>query len=159
MKRRSALKFGLSLGLATCALLVVVGSAGAQTGPKDAIGARVNGYRETGAAFKTINDQLKNDAPAKIMLRVSAKRLVQTANEQYGWFPLGSGAETGAKTKAKPAVWSDAAAFKAAQDRFKKEAELMSLAVESGDADAMKKQARALGATCQACHSKFRGGD
>lgn len=147
------------MGLAASALLVAAGSAYAQLGPKEAIGARVNGYRETGAAFKTINDQLKNDTPAKIMLRLSAKRLVQTANEQYGWFPSGSGAEAGVKTKVKAAVWSDAAAFKAAQDRFKKEADLMAAAVNSGDAAAMKTQARSLGATCQACHSKFRESD
>lgn len=139
--------------------LTMAGAAYAQLAPKDAVAARVNGYRETGAAFKTINDQLKTETPAKIMLRLSAKRIVQTSHEQYGWFPQGSGAEAGVKTKAKPAIWSDPAGFKAAQDRLQQQAALMAQTVEGSDLAAMKKQAHALGETCQACHSKFRAED
>ena len=152
------MKFGLAMAAAGM-VLVAAGGAYAQLGPKDAVGARINAYRETGAAFKTINDQLKSDTPAKIMLRLSAKRLMQTANEQYGWFPSGSGPEAGVKTKVKPAVWNDPAGFKAAQDRYKQEAALMVQAVDSGDSAAMKKQARSLGAACQSCHTKFREAD
>ena len=116
----------------------------------------MNGYRETGAAFKTINDQLKSGTPVKIMMRTSARTISNTARDQYNWFPAGSGAETGLKTKAKPAIWSDAAGFKAAQDRFAQEADLMSKVVETGDAAAMQKQAKALGQACAACHQKYR---
>lgn len=138
---------------------VAAGAAYAQFAPKEAVGARVNGYRETGAAFKTLNDQLKSDTPAKIMLRISAKRIVQTGQEQYGWFPAGSGPEAGAKTKVKAAVWADPAGFKAAQDKFQQQAVLMAQAVDKGDPAAMKAQVKALGQTCAACHSKYREAD
>lgn len=117
---------------------------------------RVSGYRETGAAFKTLNDQLKSDTPLKVMLRTSARRITQTSHDQYAWFPHGSGPESGEKTKAKAAIWTDAAGFKAAQDNFQQQAGRMSQAVDAGDVGQMKTAARALGETCAACHSKFR---
>lgn len=153
------MKSGVWMILAAGAALSAGGAAYAQLAPKDAVAARVNGYRETGAAFKTINDQLKTDTPAKVMLRLSAKRIVQTSREQYGWFPPGAGPEAGVKTKAKAAIWSDAAGFKAAQDRFQQQAALMAQTVDGGDVAAIKKQARSLGETCQACHSKYRAED
>lgn len=145
--------------VAAGAILAVAGSAYAQLNPKDAVGGRVNGYRETGAAFKTINDQLKSGAPLKVMLRASARTIGATARDQYNWFPAGSGAETGLKTKAKAVIWSDAAGFRAAQERFAHEADLMSKAVDAGDAAAMQKQAKALGQACAACHQKYRQED
>jgi cytochrome c556 len=150
------LRFGVLVTVATGAALAVAGGALAQFSPKEAVAARVNGYRETGAAFKTINDQLKSDTPAKVMLRFSAKRILQTAHEQYGWFPAGSGLEAGVKTHAKPLVWTDAAGFKAAQDRFQQQAALMAQAADGGDLAAMRKQAHDLGEACAACHSKYR---
>lgn len=150
------MRFGVVMVVAAGAALAVAGSALAQFSPKEAVTARVSGYRETGAAFKTLNDQLKTDTPAKIMLRISARRIVQTTHDQYGWFPQGSGAEAGAKTKAKPVIWSDAAGFKAAQDRFQQQATLMSQAVDGGDLAQMRKQAHDLGEACAACHAKYR---
>lgn len=150
------MRLGVSTAVAVSAALLAAGTAYAQLSAKDVVGARVNGYRETGAAYKTINDQLKADTPAKIMLRVGAKRIVQTSQEQYKWFPAGSGPEAGVKTKVKPAVWNDPAGFKAAQDQFQQQALLMSQAVDRGEVAEMKKQARALGQTCSSCHDKFR---
>lgn len=145
--------------VAVGAALAIAGTAWAQLSPKDAVGVRINAYRENGAAFKTINDQLKSGAPAKIMMRTSARTISNTARDQYNWYPAGSGAETGLKTKAKAAIWSDAAGFRAAQDRFAREADLMSKVVETGDAAAMQKQAKALGQACGACHQKYRQED
>lgn len=144
----------LAVGLALAA-----GGAQAQFSPKEAVAARINAYRETGAAFKSINDQLKSGAPLKIMMRTSARTIAASARDQYGWFPAGSGAEAGVKTKAKPAIWADAAGFRDAQARFQREADLMNKVVETGDAAAMQKQARALGQACQACHQKYRAED
>ena len=153
MKSRVMLMVGAGAALA------VAGSAYAQFSPKDAVGVRVYAYRETGAAFKTINDQLKSGTPIKIMLRTSARTISNTARDQYNWFPAGSGAETGLKTKAKAAIWSDPAGFKAAQDRLAQEADLMSKVVETGDAAATQTQAKALGQACAACHQKYRQED
>lgn len=153
------MKLSVMLMVGAAAALAVAGSAYAQFSPKEAVGVRINAYRENGAAFKTINDQLKSGTPLKIMMRASARTISNTARDQYNWFPAGSGAETGLKTKAKAAIWSDAAGFKSAQDRFAREADLMSKVVETGDAAAMQKQAKALGQACAACHQKYRQED
>lgn len=150
----------LWLALAGALTVVAAGSAAyAQFSANEAVGVRVNGYRETGAAFKTLNDQLRSDAPIKVMLRASARRISQTSHDQYAWFPLGSGPETGEKTKAKPLIWTDAASFKVAQDSFQQQAGRMSQAVDAGDVSQMKTAARDLGTACAACHNKFRERD
>lgn len=139
--------------------ILTAGAAFAQLAPKEAVTARIANYRETGAAFKTINDQLKSDTPAKVMLRMSARRISETAHDEYGWFPAGSGPEAGSKTKAKPAIWSDAAGFKAAQDRFQQQANLFAQTVDGGEMDKIRTQAKVLGEACAACHSKYREKD
>jgi len=136
--------------------VAAAGTAYAQLAPKDAVSVRVNAYRETGAAFKNINDQLKSGSPVKIMMRSSARTIAGAARDQHTWFPAGSGPEAGVKTKAKPAIWTDTAGFGAAQARFQREADLMVKVVETGDATQMQKQAKALGQACASCHSKFR---
>lgn len=153
------MRLAISTAVAVGLVLTAAGGALAQFSAKDAVGVRENGYRETGAAMKTINDQLKSPTPIKLMLRISAKRIVQTAHEQYGWFPAGSGPEAGGKTKAMPLIWSDSAGFKAAQDRLQQQADLMAQAVESGDSALMRTQAHALGEACAACHHRYRAAE
>lgn len=140
-------------------VLAIGGAAVAQLSPKEVVARRVNGYRETGAAFKTLNDQLKSDTPIKIMLRSSARRIVQTSHDQYDFFPKGSGPESGEKTKAKAAIWADPAGFKLAQDNFQKQADRTAAAIDKGDPAQMKTEVHALGETCGACHNKFREKD
>jgi cytochrome c556 len=152
------LKPAVSFVIAATALLAAGGAYAALT-PKDAVTSRIANYRDTGAAFKEINDQLKSATPIKVMLRMSARRIVQTAHDQYGWFPAGSGPEAGVKTKAKPVIWTDPAGFKALQDRFQQQANLFALAVDGGDMGKIKSQAKALGEACAACHRKYREKD
>lgn len=132
------------------------GAAYAQLAPKEAVSARINNYRETGAALKSINDALKTKTAVKFMMRSSARTIANTARDQHKWFPAGSGPESGLKTKAKANIWSDAAGFSAAQAKFQREADLMVKVVETGDTAQMQKQAKALGQTCSACHNKYR---
>jgi cytochrome c556 len=153
------LKLGNLIAVSAGLALVAGGVANAEFSPKEAIAARISAYRETGAAFKTIRDQLKSDTPLKIMLRTSAKRIQTTAHDQYTWFVPGSGPEAGVKTKALPKIWTDPEGFKVVQARFQKEADLMVQVVDSGDTAAIKTQAQALGEACGACHKVYRTAD
>jgi cytochrome c556 len=137
-------------------VLAVAGVAVAQLSPSEVVASRVGGYRETGTAFKSLNDQLKAGTPVKFVMRRAAKTIAKTARDQYNWFPAGSGPAAGLKTKAKAKVWSDAALFKEAQTRFQREADLLVIAVETDDIGQIKKRARAVGETCASCHQKFR---
>ncbi|RJF93901.1 cytochrome c [Sphingomonas cavernae] len=124
--------------------------------PNDIVAMRVAGFREVGAAFKNINDELKSSTPQKYVIQLSARQIRDYARQHYGWFPAGSGSKPGVKTAAKPEIWSQAAAFKTAQDGFAKQANAFATVAASGDVARMRAQAKALGQTCTVCHRSFR---
>jgi cytochrome c556 len=122
----------------------------------DPVGARVHGFRELGAAFKNVNDELRSGTPQVMTLQIAARQIRGAAQAQYGWFPAGSGPKPGVKTAAKPEIWSQAAAFKAAQDKFAVAANGFFKVAAAGDVAGMRAQAKPLGAACKACHTSFR---
>ena len=126
---------------------------------QDSVNTRVAGLRQLGAAFKNVNDELKSSTPQPVILQLSARQIRDAARAQYGWFPAGSGLQAGVKTKAKPEIWTQAAQFKAAQDAFAAQAGLFMKVAASGDASAMRVQAKQLGETCAACHRQYRVDD
>jgi cytochrome c556 len=140
---------------ALAVLAVGVGPVLAASGA-DTVKARVQGFRELGAAFKGVNDELRGSTPQQVVLQQSARQIRNTATQIYGWFPAGSGAQAGVKTKALPAIWSNAAGFKTAQDNFAKQANAFNAAVMSKDVNRIRASTKALGATCAACHKQFR---
>ncbi len=60
------------------------------------------------------------------------------------------------KSKALPAIYSDGAKFKEAQDRFTGEVTKLAAAVKGGDEGAIKAQLGAVGKSCGGCHNDFR---
>ena len=60
------------------------------------------------------------------------------------------------KTKALPAVFDDAAGFKAAAGRLENEANKLVALSRSGDEAAIKAQIGAVGKTCGGCHNDYR---
>ncbi len=124
--------------------------------PTDLVRARIAGYRELGAAFKSVNDGLRGSETQTVLIQLSAREIRKAANDQYQWFPQGSGPQPGIKTSAKPEIWGQAAQFKAAQDAFARQAETFQRAAMSGNAAAIRAEARKLGGACKACHDNFR---
>jgi cytochrome c556 len=117
---------------------------------------RHEGYRELGAAFKNVNDELRSAKPQAMILQLSARQIRNVATQQYGWFPAGSGPQAGIKTKARPEIWTKAAAFKAAQDNYAKQANAFFKVAATGDIARIRAQAKPLGAACATCHKQFR---
>jgi cytochrome c556 len=60
------------------------------------------------------------------------------------------------KTRTLPAVYSDTAKFKDAQDRFTGEVSKLATTVAGGDEGAIKSQLAAVGKSCGGCHENFR---
>lgn len=144
--------------LATAGLMAVL-TAGVATAAQTAaqtIAARQAGYKQMGAAFKTINDELKAGSPDTAAIAVAAKKIGDISTAQYGWFPKGSGPEAGVKTRAKPDIWSDPAGFAAAQKALQTQAARLQQLATAKDVDGLKAQARALGGACAGCHKPFR---
>lgn len=124
--------------------------------PADTIRARISGYRELGAAFKNVNDGLRAGEPQTIMIQMSAREIRNIAQQQYGWFPAGTASAPGVRSKAKGEIWAQPARFKAAQDAFAAQAAAFQRAAASGNAAAMRTEARKLGGACKGCHDSFR---
>lgn len=136
---------------------LVLGAAGASYAALDAaavIKARQDGMKSQGGALKGLGQGLGSGASAADLKQFSAK-LVDTSAQLPGWFPKGSGPESGVKTKAKAEIWSDAAGFKAAADNLKTQAGKLDTAVAGGDTDAIKAQFGAVRAACKSCHEKY----
>ena len=121
----------------------------------DTVRTRIAAYRELGAAFKSANDGLRGD-PQTVLLQQAARQIRNAAKQQYSLFPAGSGPQSGVKTAAKAAIWTNPAKFKASQDAFAKQADTFQKAVASGNAANMRAEVRKLGATCKACHDMYR---
>ena len=61
----------------------------------------------------------------------------------------------GEKSRALPAIYTDTAKFKEAQDRFQSEASKLA-SMSKGDEAAVKQQISAVSKACAACHDDFR---
>lgn len=59
-------------------------------------------------------------------------------------------------TRAKPAVWSDAAGFEQAQADFRAALAQLAAAAEAGTLDAARPAVDAVQQACKACHDRFR---
>lgn len=147
MKRVSQV---LAAAIAACGLLSVPALAGGA----DQIRARVAGFRQLGAAYKSVNDGLRAGDLAKV--RQASGQIGNTARGIYAWFPRGSAAAPGVKTLAKAEIWTRGAEFRAAADAFSRQAQAFQRAAASGNLDAIRGESRKLGATCKGCHDTFK---
>ena len=78
----------------------------------DTIRMRQANYKQMGGAMKGISDQLPATAPALARDPAATRRLLAGHGPQVlRWFPHGSGAEAGVRTRAKPEIWSDPRGF------------------------------------------------
>jgi cytochrome c556 len=135
---------------------MLFGATAAVAAPADAARTRISGLRELGAAFKSMNDMLRGDPPAPILIQQTARQISNAAAQMPGWFPRGSGSEAGVKTAVRPEIWSEPAKFNAAQSAFIAQAAKLRAAAEKNDLAALRGETRALGATCKSCHDSFR---
>jgi cytochrome c556 len=128
--------------------------------PKTAAGKaayqRHQNFKQQGAAFKGILDELKKDSPDMKLLADNATKLKGLAGQLPTWFPKGSGVESGTKTDAKAEVWTDAAGFAAAANRLQVETSKLQALGAAGDLTGFKAQVRAVGGACKNCHDTYR---
>lgn len=144
------------LTLSLAALGPLTAALAAAPSPKAAIATRQAGYKKMGAAMKALNDQLKSATPAKAELVNAAQTLAMTARAQPALFPAGSGPAAGVATDALPNIWTERAAFDAQMAKMIAETGKLAGVANGGNADAIRAQAKAAGATCAACHRQFR---
>jgi cytochrome c556 len=142
------------------AALAAGGLAAAQSGGVDpAMASKVIAVRQASLAMSAVTLGSMFKAPEG----TEAKAMTFQANALARWakvlptlFPAGSGAESGAKTRALPTIWSDRPGFdKAAGDYADATAKLLDLA-KANDSAGFKAQLKVVDGTCAACHSAYR---
>lgn len=150
---------GAVLALTSLALLSG-GPAGAVEGAAErAVATRQAGFKQIGAAFKAVNDELRAGKPDLTEIAAAATRLESHAAQLPTWFPRGSGPESGAKTGARATVWSDAAGFADAAAQLRTQTSRLTVLAREGDLASLRKQAAQVGAACKTCHTAYREED
>ena len=85
-------------------------------------------------------------------ITTEAAKIAAWAKAMPDYFPEGSGAGTNAR----PEIWTDFAGFKdAAEAHYNAAQDLITVAAKK-DAASTGEALKALGATCKACHQKFK---
>ena len=114
---------------------------------------RHEGMEAIGDATKAINRALKGSDVATV--RANAAKIAQLSQQASTWFPAGTGPDVG-KTRAKPDIWQSADDFAAKLRAFQTSARALQLAAGTNNVAAMNARFAELGATCKACHDKYR---
>lgn len=144
----------------TLALAAVVATGALLSAPASAQFARAENaidYRQ--AAFKLMSNHMgrlaamaKGEQPFDATKAQASAQLIETLSKlPWEAFPAGT---DGAPAKLKGDLWKNADDFKSLQDRLVAETAKLPAAVAS--LEGLRKQVGATGASCKACHDKYR---
>ena len=146
MKTISKLAFSV---IAAC----VASTASAQFAkPEDAIKYRKAVFTVQGAAMGAMGAMNAGRVPFNAASMQANANVVATMSA-LPWAAFGPGTEGG---RAKSEIWSDAAGFKSAIDRFQAAAANFDTVAKAGNPDAIKTAFGALGASCKNCHDSYQ---
>lgn len=136
------------------AALIPPAAAIAQSEPPQV--ARQNLMEQNGDATKLVGDMLKGVRPYDAAAATSALSGISADIRMFvTLFPEGT--ETGYKTRALPAIWTDRAGFDAAGQKLDAAATAASAATAS--AETLGPAFGAVGQACRGCHEEFRAPD
>jgi cytochrome c556 len=148
------------LVLAAAAIAAIVTAAVAQTGgAADTIRTRQANYKQMGGAMRAINEQLHGGSPSLDVIRPAAHLIATDAVQLLRWFPAGSGAEAGVRTRALPIIWTDQVGFRQDGAALLIAARNLDSAAQRGDLDAVRAAVPQLGHACGTCHDTYRAPD
>lgn len=135
------------------ALMALGTSALAHSGVKNpAVKARMDAMSEIGAATKTLGQMAKGAIPFdREASRQAAATIARAAQQTPALF---ESYETDPKSEARPEIWEDFPDFTAKSRELEEIAASFATSIEGApDVDTA---VRALGASCKACHERYR---
>lgn len=150
--RRVVLLAIASLGLVG----VAVAQSPART-PAQVIANRQAGYKQIYAAMRGLVEQTRASEPALPAIRQHAGAIARLAPQVSGWFPAGTGPETGIRMRAKAEIWTNGQAFRTGSVNLVVAARQLEAAAQGGDMAAIRAALGNLQRTCSGCHDQFRG--
>jgi len=122
----------------------------------DTIRARQANYKQMAAALKGINEQLRGGTPSLPAIRRGSSLIAADAVQLLRWFPRGTGAEAGVRTRARPEIWSDGAGFRLAGAGLLVAARNLEAAARAGDLARIRAAAPPVARACGNCHDSYR---
>jgi cytochrome c556 len=122
---------------------------------KEMMHERHEGMEDIGDGTKALKKALDASTPDLATVRKEAAELAKVAPEVSGWFPPGTGPETG-KTHAKAEIWQKPDDFAAKIRDFQNAAQKLNTAAQGNDVAAMKAAFGDVGKSCKACHDPYR---
>lgn len=128
----------------------------AQGNAQATVEARQANFKSIARANKGVQDELRKSSPAIAVLRTNAADLQAASERIAGFFPAGTGPDTGIKMEALPAIWQNPKGFTEAADRHVAAVRALNAAVAGGDMARIRAAADAIGPTCKNCHDSFR---
>lgn len=150
------LKKTLLVGFAALVGGFVVGGSPLWAQDSEAIAAaqqeRIERFKASGASVKAMYQEY---LPAQDYQAIKAEAavLVRWAGDIPAAFPFGSDSDD---DEARPEIWSDFEGFKQAAKSFETAALALQSATDQNDIDMVKKALDNVGASCKACHRKYR---
>jgi len=151
MNIRSLSRFGLAC--ASSLALLPASAAFAQTADQ-AIAFRKGVMQVQAWHFGPLVQIVKNARPfdPALVARNAAVLEASARMTAEGFIP----GSDGGNTRALPAIWKDAAGFRAASDRFVADTAKLVAAARAGDEKAIRTQIAEVARTCSSCHDNFR---
>lgn len=146
----------LSLVLAATAVCAPLWMSSAQAQfakPEDAVKYRQSALSMLGTHMSRLQPVLKGQVAFDAAAVKANVAVIQTLST-LPWTAFAAG--TQGNSSAKPEIWSDAAGFKAAQQKFEAAVVQLSAAADSGDLNKLRSAAGDVGASCKACHDSYR---
>lgn len=108
-------------------------------------------FKANNASMRAIGAAINSGDFATV--KTEAEKIAAWAMVMPDYFPEGSG---GAGTSARPEIWSDFIGFKDAAEANYYAAEALINAAAKQDGDAAREALQAIGASCKACHQKYK---
>lgn len=146
------MKIIASLALTVASLAAALPAQAQFAKPEDAIKYRQSALTVMARHFGSVAAMANGRVPFNAQAAADNAAIAETLSK-LPWTGFVEGS-TNAKTKAN--IWSDAGGFKAAADKMQGEMTKLAAAAKTGNIDAIKAAAGAVGGTCKACHDSYR---
>ncbi len=149
------MKTQISLTAAAITLLLsACGGSGIPSQPKGEISEnRTAAFKSMMPEFTRMGKMVKDEEPYDVeKFKQAAAVFAESSKKPFTLFesdPQGNG-------RALPAVWSDAAKFKAEEENFAAAVEKLNAAAQTGKLDEIKAAYSETGSSCKSCHDSFR---
>jgi cytochrome c556 len=148
------MKHALITALLGTATLLASGAALAQANPEILVKQRQAAMILQGKYFGPMAGMAQGKVPYNADV-VKRNAVLLEALSKMAWDGFAPATQA-VKSRALPEIYSNAAKFKEAQDRFQADAAKLVATVNSGDEAAIKAQIGAIGKNCGSCHETFR---